>query len=303
MNEQEIKERLEAIIINHENIIAELNYLIDTFPTAREKYNQLADIVENIQNINLSNNVDNIVEKLEEYGQLISELNLNLGKNLNLFNLIETQQNANIDINNYVVTVYDGRFSPVAIPITVDSETKKLNLTSRYFTEDLYYIKLSQDMNTTLLFPNNQFTLYKSESINNNATKVLLSVDDESIIEGIVNGNKLNDSILYVNGTSKYYIARYGGVIINGSKKLVLYIVPSIGETIGTVSLHKNLFDDIIMELVFSDFTMQDVSDFYFGNAERDLTTGEMIIFDRNGQRKHNYTFSIENNIEKRKRN
>lgn len=303
MNEEEIKERLEAIIINHENIIAQLNYLIDTFPETREKYGQLADIVESIQNINLSNNVDNIVEKLEEYGQLISELNFNLGKNLNLFNLIETQQNVNIDVENYVVTVYDSRFSPVNIPITVDSETKKLNLTSRFFTEDLYYIKLSQNMDTTLLFPDNEFTLYKVESINNNATKVLLSVNDESIIEGIVNNNRLNDSILYVNGKSKYYIARYGGVIINGSKKLVLYIFPNITETIETVSLHKNLFDDIMMELVFSDFTMQDISDFYFGNAERDLSTGEMIIFGKNGEQKHSYTFSIENNIEKRERN
>ena len=36
------------------------------------------------------------------------------------------------------------------------------------------------------------------------------------------------------------------------------------------------------MELNFSDFNMQDVSDFYFGDAERDLSNGEMIIFNSN---------------------
>ena len=57
---------------------------------------------------------------------------------------------------------------------------------------------------------------------------------------------------MYVNGLSKYDIVRYGGVIINGSKKLVLYIFPNIIETITSVSLHRNLFDDIIMALNFS---------------------------------------------------
>ena len=303
MNEEEIRQRLEAIIANHETIISELNFLIDTFPEVREKYNKLSQIVEKIQNIDLSRNVDNIVAKLDEYGQLISELNSNLGKNLNLFNLIETNQNFLLGIDDYVVEIYDSAFNLTTIPSTIDVENKKLNLTSRFFSDDLYYLKISQSMDNSKLFVNNQFTLYKIESINNNATKVLLTVDDESIIEGIVNDNKLNDSILYVNGLSKYHIVRYGGVIINGSKKLVLYIFPNIMETITSVSLHRNLFDDIIMELNFSDFNMQDVSDFYYGDAERDLNTGEMIIYGKGNAPKHIFTFSIEGNKEIRKRN
>lgn len=303
MSEEEIQQKLESIIANHDIIISELNFLIDTFPEVREKYNQLSQIVEKIQNIDLSNNVDNIVEKLEEYGQLISELNSNLGKNLNLFNLIETKQNSNFDIDAYKIDVYDSNFNLIDVPVTIDSENKKLNLTSRFFPNVLYYLKISQNMNNSKLFSNNQFSVYRVEPINNNATKVLLTVDDESIIEGIVTDNKLNDSILYVNNTSKYYIARYGAVIINGSKKLVLYLFPNVSETVGSVSLHKNLFDDIIMELNFHDFNMQDISEFYFGDAERDLTTGEMIIFDKGNNPKHTFTFSVENNKEIRKRN
>lgn len=303
MNEEEIQQKIESIIANHDIIISELNFLIDTFPEVREKYTQLSQIVEKIQNIDLSNNVDNIVEKLEEYGQLISELNSNLGKNLNLFNLIETKQNSNFNIDAYKIDVYDSNFNLINVPVTIDSENKKLNLTSRFFPNPLYYLKISQNMNNSKLFSNNQFSVYRVEPINNNATKVLLTVDDESIIEGIVTDNKLNDSILYVNNTSKYYIARYGGVIVNGSKKLVLYLFPNVSETIGSVSLHKNLFDDIMMELNFHDFNMQDISEFYFGDAERDLTTGEMIIFDKGNNPKHTFTFSVENNKEIRKRN
>lgn len=303
MTEQEIKERLEAIILSQENVLAELNFLIDSFPEAREKYAQLSGIVENIKNINLSESTDNIIEKLEEYGQLISELNSNIGKNLNLFNFIETNQNENISVEDYLVTVYDAEFNPTSITTSIDSENKKLNLTSRFFPEDLYYIKVSQNMDTTKLFPDVSFTFYKIESINNNATKVILNVDDESIIADIVNNNRLNDSILYVNEKTKYYVVRYGGVIINGSKKLVLYMFPNISETITSVSFHKNLFDDIVMEMNFSDYDMQDVSDFYYGDAERDLQTGEMIIYGRDNEPKHMFTFSIEGNKELRTRN
>lgn len=301
--EEEIIERIEAILSNHERVISELNFITDTFLGTKEKYAQLAEIVDTIQNINLSENVDNIIEKLEEYGQLVSELNLNLGKNLNLFNLIKTNQNSNIDIDNYKVNVYDSKFDLVNIPATIDPERKKLNLTSRLFTEELYYIQITQNMENTKLFINNAFTFYKVESINNNTTKLILNVDDESIIQDIVNDNKLNDSVVYINGESKYHVTRYGGVIINQSKKLVLTIFPNIIGDINTVSFHQNLFDDVMMELNFSDFNMQDVSDFYFGDAERDLSSGEMIIFGKGREPRHTYTFSIEGNKELRKRN
>lgn len=303
MTEEEIIYKLQTLTTQQTNIIRELQYLIYNYPIAIDKFDELYELVSKIDNFDLSNNTDVLIDKLNQYSNSLNELSNVLGKNLNIFNIVESDQNSLLSDTDIKVTFLDKFFTEFDIPVFVDTANNTFKFSSSYAVDNLYYIKISQNMDSTKILSNLEFTFYKMEPINNNATKVILNVSDESYIKTIIDNNMLSDKVIFVNGRSKYYIVRYGALIVNSSKKLVLYIYPSVSDNIESITFHNNIFNDLFMELNLTDFNMQDVSEFYFNTAERDLDSGEMVIYSNDNLPKHIFKFSIEDNKEKRIRN
>lgn len=303
MSDEEIITRLQILTTQQTNVVRELQYLIYNYPTAVNKFEDLYNIVDKIDNFDLSNNTDMLIDRLNQYSNSLDELSTVLGKNLNLFSIVENEQNSLLNIDDIKVTFLDKFFVEYDIPISIDNTNNTFRFSSTYAVDNLYYIKVSQNMESTKILSDFNFTFYKAELINNNATKIILNVSDENYIKTIIDNNMLSDKIIFVNERSKYHIVRYGASVINDSKKLVLYIYPAISDVIESITFHNNLFNDLFMELNLTDYNMQDVSEFYFNDAERDLDTGEMVIYSNENLPKHIFQFSIEDNKEKRTRN
>ena len=303
MTEEEIISILQILTTQQTNVIRELQYLIYNYPIAIGKFENLYELVSKIDNFDLSDNTDVLIDKLNQYSNSLDELSDVLGKNLNIFNIVESDQNSLLNVDDIKVTFLDKFFVEFDIPISVDVTNNTFRFSSSYAVDNLYYIKISQNMESTKILSDFEFTFYKMEPINNNSTKIILNVSDENYIKTIIDNNILSDKIVFINERSKYHIVRYGASIINNSKKLVLYIYPSVSDTIESVTFHNNVFNDLFMELNLTDFNMQDVSEFYFNTAERDLDSGEMVIYSNDNLPKHIFNFSIEDNKEKRTRN
>lgn len=304
MDLQQLENNFNTVLSDLRNSIREIQFIIYNYPEVADRYQQLYDIVADIQNFDLSGKADVVIEKIVEYNNLISSLSESLNRNLNLFTIVNSKQLSHIDSDKYDITLLDYKFDETNIPIILDDTKKVIRILPSNLSDNVYYLRIRQNLYNTITLSGYNFSFYNLENINNNASKLIVSIDNEFDLSEIVNKNMLSDKVVLINEKSKYHIVRYGGTIINNSKKLVLYVYPSISdESIQSISFHENLFDDELIEINFTDFDMQDISYFYFGNAERDLNTGDMVIYDKSNLPKHIFKFSIEENKEKRVRN
>lgn len=297
----DLKTKIENIIIYQNTILRQIDYIISRFPELRDSFQILSSKISEIDDFALSEKADVVISEISTYNDLLKRLNSILDKNLILFNTFTADQNAIIDNDKVKISVKDSAFRDVGAEFFLDSNKNMFSINTDNLVSDLYYIFISQNYDSTNLFPNLIFSFYSVEKINNNASKLILSINDQSQIANIINNNLLSDTKILINGKSVYHIARFGSSIINNSKKIALYIYPTITETnIESITFHENLFDDQILELNMINYDINDISSFYFNDAERDLTDNTMVIFDKNKFPKYTFNYKLDGNKERR---
>jgi hypothetical protein len=296
----DINIQIQDIINKQTDIINNLNSILSLSADSLSQIANLQSTVQTLASSNLFTNFqtfNNSIFNVSNYYQQIYNI---LNKKYFLFNFIENNYTESIDINNLTVKLFDETFTEIT---SFDSNinNNSLNLLNIDSSINTCFVKIQQNLLNTQIYSDTNFNFSSKTDISQNITSVLITLDNPDDINTIYKSNKLNNTLLLVNGISKYRVVRFGGTVQDKVKYLTLHVFPNILEnTINNLSVHNYLFDDLIIEIDLLDYDLNDISSFYFNDAERNLDTQQLTIFDKLGFPKYNFNYSISGNIESR---
>ena len=296
----DINTQIQDIINKQTDIINNLNSILSL---SADSLSQIANLQSTVQTLASSNlfinfqTFNNSIFNVSNYYQQIYNI---LNKKYFLFNFIENNYTELININNLTIKLFDETFTEIT---SFDSNinNNSLNLLNIDSSINTCFVKIQQNLSNTQIYSDTNFNFSSKTDISQNITSVLITLDDQNKINDIYDSNKLNNTLLLVNGISKYRVVRFGRTVQDKVKYLTLHVFPNILEnTISNLSIHNYLFDDLIIEIDLLDYDLNDISSFYFNDAERNLDTQQLTIFDKLGFPKYNFNYSISGNIESR---
>jgi len=288
-------------LIDKQNLI--INNLTSILSLSSDAINKFSDLQTSVQNLsasdiftNFQNFNSNIFNIASYYQQIYNILN----KKYFLYNFIEDNYTENLNISLLNVEIFDENFNSLS-GFNYNILNRNLSLSNIDNSINRCFIKFSQNLTNSQIYSDLTFTFSSKVDIDQNITSVLLAVSDFNKINEIYNNKTLNNTVMVVNGTKKYKIITYGRTVQNDVKYLTLHVFPNIIESsITTVTLHNYLFDDSISELNLVSYDVNDISSVYFSDADRDLTTGKLTIYNKFNFPKFVFNYSISGNIESR---
>lgn len=304
-NAMTLIDSLSASVTAFSALIEQSNY-----DTLFENYSELLSSVQLINNFALSESYLDTKNKLDTITLANSKLLRLLNKDLVILDKLTLDVDYSLfSIDDVIIDLYDSNMTFVSTVSSNLNSNTEVNLYTAELFSSPYYLKIRQNADTTDL-QENQFVFNKSEKYNGTSS-VLYFKESESgalnkRIDYVINNNKLDDAVVYIDRTKKHYIYKYGSYTINNIKNLAVFVYPQLSDaesTFDSISFNKNLFDDNVIELNLIDCDINDISAIYFNDAERHLDTGDMVILDKNKRTKFLFSYENDGTVETRRSN
>jgi len=299
--EDKIQELLNRIVQKMDYIDLILQNPID------EKYDLLKEEVESIKQIGIDSSLKLFTSSVDKTIKVYNDIKKFLFENnLSLISKIEEKYDGDIDEDLIKVEILEKTFRPVSPSQYTILIKNGIKVIDNGLISDLYYMKISQNLDNTEvdILQDKDLKIDSVKHFNNNISNIYFTNNIDNL-KDFIDENSFISMFIMINN-KKYKIVKCGGTKKNNKKLLVFKVYPKIEDNITTstqFSIYYDLFDDEIVELVLTDYDMNDIGPVYFNDVERNLKTGQMRIKDRNGTLDKyifDYSIDVETNIETR---
>ena len=295
-----LDDQIQNLIDKQNLIINNLTSILSLSADAINKYSDLQVAVQNLSASDIFTNFQNFNSNIYNIASYYQQIYNILNKKYFLYNFIPDVYTEQIDTSIANVEVFDENFN-LLNGITYYIDNNNLSLSNIDSSINRCFIKISQNLNNSKIYSDIEFTFSSKTDIDQNITSVLVAVPDFNKINEIYDNKTLNNTFAVINENKKYKIITYGRTVQNDVKYLTLHVFPNIIESsITSITFHNYLFDDSINELNLVSYDINDISSVYFSDADRDLNTGKLTIYDKFNFPKFVFNYSISGNIESR---